>query len=80
MKQEYDFSQGKRGAIDKIPPGKTHTTIRLDDDIIEWFRERVHVMGGGNYQTLINNALRDHVQQRQEPLEETLRRLLREEL
>lgn len=80
MKQEYDFSQGKRGAIDKTPPGKTRITIRLDDDIIEWFRERVHAMGGGNYQTLINNALRDHVQQRQEPLEETLRRVLREEL
>ena len=80
MKQEYDFSQGKRGAIDKTPPGKTRITIRLYDDIIEWFREQVHAMGGGNYQTLINNALRDHVQQRQEPLEETLRRVLREEL
>ena len=80
MKQEYDFSQGKRGAIDKTPSGKTRITIRLDDDIIEWFREQVHAMGGGNYQTLINNALRDHVQQRQEPLEETLRRVLREEL
>jgi len=79
MKQEYDFSQGKRGAIDKTPCGK-RITIRLDDDIIEWFRERVHAMGGGNYQSLINNALRDRVQQRQEPLEETLRRLLREEL
>ncbi len=79
MKQEYDFSQGKPGTIDKTPPG-TRITIRLDDDIIEWFRERVHAMGGGNYQTLINNALRDHVQQRQEPLEETLRRVLREEL
>ena len=80
MKQEYDFSQGKRGAIDKTPPGKTRITIRLDDDIIEWFREQVHAMGGGNYQTLINSALRDYVQQRQEPLEETLRRVLREEL
>ena len=80
MKQEYDFSQGKRGAIDKTPPGKTRITIRLDDDIIEWFRERVHAIGGGNYQTLINSALRDYVQQRQEPLEETLRRLLRQKL
>ena len=53
MKQEYDFSQGKRGAIDKTPCGK-RITIRLDDDIIEWFRGRVHAMGGGNYQTLIN--------------------------
>jgi uncharacterized protein (DUF4415 family) len=51
MKQEYDFSQGKRGTIDKTPPGKRRITIRLDDDIIEWFREQVHAMGGGNYQT-----------------------------
>ena len=80
MKQEYDFSQGKRGAIDKTPPGKTRITIRFDDDIIEWFWERVRTKGGGNYQTLINNALRDHVQQRQEPWEETLRRVLRENL
>lgn len=80
MKQEYDFSQGKRGAIDKTPSGKTRITIRLDDDILEWFRESVHAMGGGNYQTLINNALRDYIQHRQEPLEEILRRVLREEL
>ncbi len=51
MKPEYDFSQAKRGAIDKTPAGKTRITIRLDDDIIEWFREQVHAMGGGNYQT-----------------------------
>lgn len=80
MKGEYDFSTGKRGAIDPIPPGKTRITIRLDDDILAWFREQVHLAGGGNYQTLINDALREHIQQRREPLEETLRRVLREEL
>ncbi len=77
---EYDFSQGKRGAIDPIPPGKTRITIRLDDDILAWFRAKVHVAGGGNYQTLINSALRQHIQQKHEPLEEALRRVLREEL
>lgn len=80
MKGEYDFITGKRGAIDPTPPGKTRITIRLDDDILAWFREQVHLAGGGNYQTLINNALREHIQQRREPLEETLRRVLREEL
>ena len=80
MDSEYDFSQGKRGAIDPVPPGKTRITIRLDDDILSWFREEVHAAGGGNYQTLINNALRQHIQQKREPLEETLRRVLREEL
>jgi uncharacterized protein (DUF4415 family) len=80
MENEYDFSQGQRGAIDSIPEGKTRITIRLDNEILEWFREQVHKAGGGNYQTLINNVLREHIQQCREPLEETLRRVLREEL
>ncbi len=80
MKDEYDFSNGRRGAIDPLPPGKTRITIRLDDDILDWFREQVNAAGGGNYQTLINRALREYMQQRQEPLEETLRRVVREEL
>ncbi len=80
MEDEYDFSQGKRGAIEPTPPGKTRITIRLDDDVLAWFREQAHLAGGGNYQTLINDALRQYIQQRREPLEETLRRVLREEL
>jgi uncharacterized protein (DUF4415 family) len=80
MKAEYDFSQGKRGAIDPIPLGKTRITIRLDTDILDWFRAQVNAAGGGNYQTLINNALRTYIQQQTEPLEEILRRVVREEL
>ncbi len=80
MKDEYDFSQGTRGAIEPIPQGKTRITIPLDDDVLTWFREQVHQAGGGNYQTLINEALRDYIQQQREPLEEILRRVLREEL
>ena len=80
MDAEYDFSQGKRGAIDPIPPGKTRITIRLDDEVLAWFREQVHLAGGGNYQTLINEALHQYIQQSREPLEETLRRVVREEL
>ncbi len=80
MKDEYDFSTGKRGAVDPTPLGKTRITIRLDDEILAWFREQVHKAGGGNYQTLINDALHQYIQQRREPLEETLRRVLREEL
>ncbi|MCL1468433.1 BrnA antitoxin family protein [Argonema galeatum] len=80
MKEEYDFSQAKRGAIDPIPPGKTRITIRLDDEILAWFRAEVNAAGGGNYQTLINNALSEYIQQRKEPLAEILRRVLREEL
>ncbi|NHC38217.1 BrnA antitoxin family protein [Scytonema millei] len=80
MKTEYDFSRGKRGAIDPTPPGKTRITIRLDDEVLAWFREQAHSAGGGNYQTMINEALRQHIQQSHEPLEEILRRVVREEL
>ena len=80
MKDEYDFSQGTRKAVESSSPGKTRITIRIDDDVLEWFRTLVHKQGGGNYQTLMNNALRQHIQQEQEPLEEKLRRVLREEL
>ncbi len=80
MRDEYDFSGGKRGAVDPAPAGKTRITIRLDDDVLTWFRSQVEAAGGGNYQTLINAALREHVGQQREPLEETLRRVVREEL
>ena len=80
MDTEYDFSQGKRGAIDPMPSGKTRITIRLDDEVLAWFREQTHLAGGGNYQTLINDALHQYIQQHRESLEEILRRVLREEL
>lgn len=80
MREEYDFSRAKRGPVVPVPPGKTRITIRLDDDLIEWFKRQVHAAGGGNYQTLINVALREYVDRKREPLEETLRRVIREEL
>jgi uncharacterized protein (DUF4415 family) len=78
MKDEYDFSRGKRGALDPTPPGKTRITIRLDDEVLDWFRHQVEQAGGGNYQTLINTALREHIDRH--TLEELLRRIVREEL
>lgn len=80
MKKEYDFSRGRRGVVVPVPPGKTRITIRLDADVLEWFRQQVHAAGGGNYQTLINDALREHVEGRRQTLEQTLRRVVREEL
>jgi uncharacterized protein (DUF4415 family) len=80
MKREYDFSRGKRGALERVPKGKTRITIRLDDDVLRWFRNQVHAAGGGNYQTLINLALWGHITRHDEPLEVTLRRVVREEL
>jgi uncharacterized protein (DUF4415 family) len=80
MKTQYSFKSGRRGAVAGVPPGKTRITIRLDNDILEWFRERAHSAGGGNYQTMINEALREYVSQDAEELEDTLRRVVREEL
>ena len=78
MQDEYDFSDGKRGALDPLPAGKTRITIRLDDDLIEWFRNQAEQAGGGNYQTAINQALRSYIEH--QSLEEILRRVVREEL
>ena len=80
MRDEYDFSKAKRGPAVSVPSGKTRITIRLDDDVLAWFKEQVRKSGGGNYQTLINNALREYISAAGEPLEDTLRRVLREEL
>lgn len=80
MKKEYDFSRGKRGSVVSAPPGKTRITIRLDTEILDWFRQQVHAAGGGNYQTAINDALREHLEGRRLTLEQTLRRVVREEL
>jgi uncharacterized protein (DUF4415 family) len=80
VKREYDFSKARRGPVVPLPKGKTRITIRLDTDVLDWFRKRVDDAGGGNYQTLINQALRRHLEQADAPLEKTLRRLIREEL
>ena len=80
MKKEYDFSKGKRGPVVKQPPGKTRITIRIDDDVLAWFRAQVHAAGGGNYQTMMNEALREFIGTEYEPVEETVRRVVREEL
>lgn len=65
MNKDSDFSKGKRGAVVSVPTGKTRVTIRLDNDLLDWFRDRVDKAGGGNYQSLINQALRDFVARRQ---------------
>ncbi|MFT5140765.1 MAG: hypothetical protein ACI9CB_002430 [Rhodothermales bacterium] len=75
-----NFSKGKRGAIIKADPNKVRITIRLDGDIIDHFKAQVLSAGGGNYQTLINDALREFIQTSSKPLEDTLRKVIREEL
>lgn len=80
MRKEYDFKNARRGALAPAGPGKTRITIRLDNEVLQWFKDKVHQAGGGSYQRLINQALREHMARHDEPLEETLRRVLREEL
>ena len=79
MKDEYDFSEAKRGAV-LTPTGKTRITIYLDNDVLEAFRGHAETTGSG-YQTLINRALREYVERLNGALDETtLRRVVREEL
>jgi len=81
MRDEYDFSRARRGAILPAATGKTRITIRIDDDILDWFRQQVHEAGGGNYQTLVNQALRRVKDEAAaEPLEVVVRRAIRAEL
>ncbi|VAW84022.1 hypothetical protein MNBD_GAMMA18-223 [hydrothermal vent metagenome] len=75
-----NFNKGKRGAIIKPDPNKVRITIRLDGDIIEHFKKQVHSAGGGNYQTHINDALREYINSHDKSLEDALRKVIREEL
>jgi uncharacterized protein (DUF4415 family) len=84
MKRSYDFSRGTRGRIappEPEPRGKTRITIRLDEDLVDYFLKQADASGGASgYQTLINEALRQHVEGKAPKLEDTLRRIVREEM
>lgn len=84
MKQQYDFSKAKRGRIvpAKLDPrGKVRITIRLDEDLVDHFLQEADASGGATgYQTLINDALRRHVEGKAPRIEDALRRIVREEL
>ena len=54
---EPDWTQ----AVVGIPAPKDHINIRIDHDVLEWFRSN-----GKGYQTLINNVLKAFVQTRQQ--------------
>lgn len=59
----YDFSQAKRGPIVSPAPDQTQVTLRIDTETLNWFREKVNAAGGGSYQALINQALREYIEQ-----------------
>ena len=75
-----DFSKGKRGSLVTPDPNKVRITIRLDGDVINHFKKIVHEAGGGNYQTLMNNALSEYIEEKNKSLEMTLRKVIRDEL
>ena len=37
-KEEFDFTQAKQRALVSAAPNKTRITIRLDTDVLNWFR------------------------------------------
>jgi uncharacterized protein (DUF4415 family) len=80
MKANYNFSKARRGAV--IPPSgnKMRITIRLDREIIDQFKLRAESQGGGNYQTMLNDALRSYLEQQEQSLEKIIRKVFREEL
>ena len=84
MKDRYDFNKGKRGRVlppEPGPEGKTRITIRLDQDLVDRFFEMAEQSGGATgYQTPINAALREYLEGNAPRLEDTLRRIIREEL
>ncbi len=76
--RDIDFSRAKRGAIVRPEPGKTKISIRLDNTVLEYFKSLVDQAGGGNYQSLINDALLTHIHQRS--VLEAVRQVVQEEL
>ena len=82
MKREYDLRKGKRGPVIPLPPEKVRITIRLDRDVVDHFRNKVRKAYSGNYQTLINEALREYIQRPglAQQLGAEVRSVLREEL
>ncbi len=76
--RDIDFTSAKRGPVVPVEPGKTKISIRLDNRVLEYFRSIVEKTGGGNYQTLINDALLEHMHQ--ETVFEAVRKVVREEL
>ena len=82
MKRQYDLREGKRGPVIPLAPDKVRITIRLDRDIVDHFRDLVRKAHRGNYQTLINDALREQLRKPELAVQVAaeVRSVLREEL
>ena len=58
-------AKGKPGAVIPTPPDQERITLRLDTDILHYFRDQVDRTGGGNYPTAINNVLHEYLEAKQ---------------
>ena len=76
--RDIDFTHANRGPVIPSEPGKTKISIRLDNRVLDYFRSLVEKAGGGNYQTRINDALMEYIQQ--QSMLEAVRQAVREEL
>jgi uncharacterized protein (DUF4415 family) len=61
MPEVLDWSQARRGALYR--PVKRLMTIRIDADVIEWFKSHGAPDGKAGYQTRMNQALREYIAQ-----------------
>lgn len=75
-----EFKNARRGPVIPPDPSKVRITIRLDPEVINYFKDEVSAAGGGNYQTLMNNVLRDYVEGKEKGLDRRIRKIVREEL
>ncbi|MEZ5448435.1 MAG: BrnA antitoxin family protein [Thiolinea sp.] len=64
--------------VPPLPRKQPSDCYRLNPEVLQWFRDQVK--GGGNYQSLINEALKAHIKQEGQSLETILRRVIREEI
>ena len=60
MAEEYDFSQAKRGPVVPPKPGTVKMMIWIDGDLLSWLRARLTAQGGGDYDEVIDRALREY--------------------
>ncbi len=81
LRKTARYAGENRDPLQPPEPGKVRITIRLDEDLIDYFGAIADRSGGkAGYQTLINSALREYVEGKNPKWEETLRRIIREEI
>jgi hypothetical protein len=72
--------QARRHTLRPPTSHKPRVTLRLDPEVVAWFRGQALEQGSGHYQTMINAALQQHIVAQGKTLEDRIRRIVREEL